>query len=59
MKKTKFKVIRVGEGGVHLLPLPESVLKALGWAEGDVLEADIPTSYPDQLIVYRGDNESK
>lgn len=49
----KFTVIEVGEAGTFLLPLPRSVLKALGWRQGDELKVDIPTSYPDQLIVTR------
>lgn len=49
----KLKVVAVGEIGTVLLPLPESILKALGWVEGDDLELSISMVYPDTLLLYK------
>lgn len=35
------------------LPIPVNLLEELGWESGDVVTIDIPTAYPDQIIVYR------
>lgn len=42
------------------LPLPDFVLRELGWKVGDILVLDIPTVYPSQIIIYReADGEPK
>ena len=39
--------------GPFLITLPRGVLEALGWLEGDELTIDVPTTYPDQLVLYK------
>jgi hypothetical protein len=53
MKKTKLVVMVVPDDGSYYLPIPESVAKAVGWRGGDLIEMDIPTTYPDQVIVSK------
>jgi bifunctional DNA-binding transcriptional regulator/antitoxin component of YhaV-PrlF toxin-antitoxin module len=52
---TKLTVMVVPDKGSYYLTIPEAAAKSLGWKEGDPLEIDIPTSYPDQLIVSKKD----
>jgi len=49
-----YKLIETGDGdGTLLLPIPTSILKQLGWKSGDSVAIEIPTPYPDQIIVYK------
>jgi hypothetical protein len=49
----RLKATGVGEYGTFILPLPKKLLDILGWKEGDELTFDIPTTYPDQIIVHK------
>lgn len=51
--KTKFRVMVVPDNGSYYLTLPESLVKALGWREHDILEMDIPMTNPDQVTVTK------
>lgn len=51
--KSRFMIMVVPEGGKYFLTIPESAAKEVGWKDGDEVRIDIPTTYPDQIIIAR------
>lgn len=48
------KLIDIGDSAKTLiLPIPVSLLIELGWSVGDEVVMDIPSSYPDQLVIHK------
>lgn len=54
--KTKLEWLGVGDG---MLPIPEAILKNLKWTPDTLVTIDFSMVYPDTLIVYSGDEETK
>lgn len=42
-----------------MLVIPKGVADQLGWLYGDLLQADIPVSAPDALLIERVPNDTK
>jgi formylmethanofuran dehydrogenase subunit D len=52
----KFRVTLVGDDGTFILPIPESIMKSLGWSEGDEVKVEpvvIRSGKVDYLVIEK------